>query len=63
MALFPWNEPVTSKDGQTFGIYMWADILVSCFSDSLNLVEFRQAKLFKNPSTDLYKGRCLAENM
>lgn len=51
MALFPWSEPVTSKDGQTFGIYMWADILVLCFSDSLssdslNLVEFSQAKLF-----------------
>lgn len=58
MALFPWSEPVASKDGQTFGIYMWADILVSCFSDSLssdslNLVEFRSAKLLKNSPTDL----------
>lgn len=58
MALFLWSEPVTSKDGQTFGIYMWADFLFSCFSDSLsseslNLVEFRPAKLLKNSPTDL----------
>lgn len=22
VALFPWSKPVSSKDGQTFGIYM-----------------------------------------
>lgn len=54
---FPRSKPVISKDGQTFGIYMWVDILVSCLSDSLisdslNLIEFRPAKVLKNSAAD-----------
>lgn len=51
-----WREPVLSKDEQTFGIYMWADIGITAFvGNHWTFTKSRPAKAASNKIRSLCK--------